>query len=44
MHNGTVGLDGPANDILRVLEVDDNNFGRGIVIYFLTNADVVVGF
>jgi hypothetical protein len=29
---------------LGVLEVDDDDFRRGIVIYFLAHTDIVVGF
>ena len=43
MHYGTVGLDRPPNDILCVLEVDNDDFGRSIIIYFLAYANVVVG-
>ena len=44
MHDGTIRLNRASNDILSVLEVDDDDLGRGIVIYFLPHADVVVGF
>jgi hypothetical protein len=43
VHDGTVGLDGPAHDIVVVLEVDDDDFGLGGFVQLLADAEVVVG-
>ena len=42
MHNGAVGLDGPAHDIVVVLEIDDDDLWLCIVVNLLPHADVVV--
>ena len=43
VHNGTVGLDGSADDIAAILEFDDNDFGgRGSSLLF-ADADEGIG-
>ncbi len=43
VHDGAVGLDRAADDIVAVLEVDDEHLGRGIFGELLPDADVAVG-
>ena len=44
MHNGTVGADRAADDVVRVLEVDDDRLGGSVgLIILLAHADVLVG-
>jgi hypothetical protein len=43
VHDGTVGLDGAAHDIVVVLQVDDDDFGLGGLVQLLADAEVVVG-
>lgn len=43
VHDGTVGLDRPAGDIVAILELDDNNLGLGCLILLLPHTDVRVG-
>jgi uncharacterized protein with GYD domain len=44
VHNGTIGLDWPSDDIVSILEVDDDDLRRRVVIELLANTDVVVRF
>jgi len=44
MHDRTVSLDRSADDAVVVLEIDDDDFGGGIFVGFLANANEVVGF
>jgi hypothetical protein len=44
LHDGTVGLDGAAHDIVVVLQVDDDDLGLGSLAHLLADAEVVVGF
>ena len=44
VHDGAVGLDGPAHDVAMVFEVDDDDFGLGFFAGFLTDANEIVGF
>ena len=44
MHDGAVGLDGPAHDVVAILEVDDEDFGLSAAFGLLPYADKVVGF
>jgi hypothetical protein len=42
--DGTVGFNGPSDEIIIILEFDDENFGLGSVIGFLADTEVGVGF
>lgn len=42
VHNSTVSLDGPAGDIVVVLQVDDDDLGRSGLVLLLAYADVVI--
>lgn len=42
VHDGTVGLDGTSGDIVAVLQVDDDDFGRAAGLLF-SDANVRVG-
>lgn len=44
MHDGAVGLDGPAHDTVAILEIDNDDFRLRVVVKLLSDADVVVGF
>lgn len=44
MHDGIVGLDGSADNIIAILEVDNDDFGCGIIINLLANANISIGF
>lgn len=44
VHDGTVGLDGPPNDVVAILEVDYDDFGGRGLVGLLPDADVRVGF
>lgn len=44
MHDSTVGLDGPLDDFIIVLEVDDNDIGAGSFMCLLADANVVIRF
>ena len=39
MHDGAVGLDGPPDDIVAILEVDDEHFGGGGLVLLVSKAD-----
>jgi hypothetical protein len=39
VHDGTVGLDRPADDIVPVLELDDEDFGRRGLVFLVPDAD-----
>ena len=43
VHNGTVSLNWPPNDLIIVLQVNDYNLGIGVLAGFLSNANEVVG-
>jgi hypothetical protein len=43
VHDGAVGLDGAAHDIVVVFEVYDDDFGLGSLVELLADAEVVVG-
>lgn len=43
VHDGTVGLDRPASNIVTILELDNNNFGLGGLALLFSHADVRVG-
>lgn len=42
VHNGAIGLDGPPHNVVAILEVDDNNFGRRGLVLLFSNADIRV--
>ena len=44
VHDGTICLDGPTDNIVAVLEVNDDDLGGSIVIDLLAHTNVVVGF
>ena len=44
VHDGAVGLDRSPYDIVSILEINDDDFGRRVVIELLSYTDVVVGF
>jgi hypothetical protein len=44
MHDCTIGLDWPTENVVAILQVYNDNFGLGGFVGFLTDAEVVVGF
>jgi hypothetical protein len=44
VHDGTIGLDWPTEDVVAILQVYNDNFRLGGIVGFLTDAEVVVGF
>lgn len=44
VHNGTVGLDRSANNIVAILEFDDDYFRGGGLILLFADADEGIGF
>jgi hypothetical protein len=42
MHDGTISLDGPAGDIVSILEVDDDDFGLSSFVLLFSDADIVI--
>ena len=44
MHNGAIGLDRPPHNVVAILEIDDYNFRRRIIVNFLPYADEGIGF
>jgi hypothetical protein len=44
VHDGTVGLDRATDDIVAVLEVDDDDFRVGRLVFLLPDADEGIGF
>jgi len=44
VHDGAVGLDGPARDVVAILEIDDQDFGLGGFRLLLADANVGVRF
>jgi hypothetical protein len=44
VHNSTVRVDGPFDDFIVVLEINDDNLGLIILVQFLADADVVIRF
>lgn len=43
VHDGTVGLDGPACDVVAILELDDDDFGLCGFALLLSNTNVGIG-
>ena len=43
VHDGTIGLNGPSDDIVAVVELDDDYFGLRGFINFLTDTEKLVG-
>jgi len=44
VHDGAIGLDWPPDDIEVVLEVDDDDLGRGALVSLLADTDIVIRF
>ena len=42
VHDGTVGLDGPPRDVVLVLELDDDDFGRGSLVLLFSDTHIVI--
>jgi len=40
MHDGTISLDWPPDDVVAIFEVDDEDFGRGRIVFLVADADV----
>lgn len=44
VHDGTVGLDGPAGDVVAILELDDDDLWLCGFVLLLANTNVGIGF
>ena len=44
MHDSVVCPNRPPYDVVTIFEVDDDDFGRGILVDFLANANEVIRF
>ena len=44
MHDRTVGLDGPTNDVVVVFQIDDDDLRRGTLRGLLAHTHIAVGF
>ena len=42
VHDGTIGIDGPLDDFIVVLKVNDDDLRFVLFVNFLSNADIVV--